>query len=86
MCRPGSINTSDALTHALTLCCSLFGWASSYITYAVGAAAQRLYDNDNGTLDAYGLFWSRVAARFTNTPGVLGACVCACWKGEGGDA
>ena len=37
-----------------------FGWASCYLTYSIGAASQRLYDNDNGVLDAFGQFWIKV--------------------------
>lgn len=52
--------------------CRLFGWASNYLTYSISAAAQRMYDNDNGTLDHYAAFWSRVATAFQNTSGILG--------------
>lgn len=38
-----------------------FGWASSYLTYALGNAVQRLYDNEDGILDLYGRFWATVA-------------------------
>ena len=49
-----------------------FGWATSYISYAIGAAAQRLYDNDGGILQRYGEFWAMMAQRFKDNPGVLG--------------
>ena len=37
----------------------------------MGAVWQRLYDNDEGFLDAYGRFWRRVAARFKAQPPVI---------------
>lgn len=49
-----------------------FGWASTYATYAVGAAAQRLYDNDDDILTAFGKYWQRVAKRFMSNPAVVG--------------
>ena len=50
----------------------IFGWATSYITYATGAAAQRMYDNDQGILDRFGEFWRMIATRFRDNPTVLG--------------
>ena len=50
----------------------LFGWASCYVTYAVGAAAQRLYDNDKGILDRFGEFWKLIASKVKDYPNVLG--------------
>lgn len=54
---------------------SAFGWASSYITYALGNAAQRLYDNDQGILGRFANFWVRYVecaetgcSRLSNTP------------------
>ena len=49
-----------------------FGWATTYITYGVGAAAQRLYDNDQGILTRYQEFWAMMAKRFRANPAVLG--------------
>ena len=49
-----------------------FGWATSYISYSIGAAAQRLYDNDQGILQRYADFWVMMAKRFKDNPGVLG--------------
>ena len=49
-----------------------FGWASTYATYSVGAAAQRLYDNDQGILDRFSDFWVLMAKRFKDNPAVLG--------------
>ena len=43
----------------------------------MGAASQRLYDNDNGILDDYGQFWAKVATQFSNTSAILGYEVCA---------
>jgi len=48
------------------------GWATCYITYAIGAAAQRLYDNDQGILDRFGTFWQMMASRVMSYPNVLG--------------
>ncbi|ETO20099.1 hypothetical protein RFI_17119 [Reticulomyxa filosa] len=49
------------------------GWASSYETYAIGAAAQRMYDNRDNIRDKFASnFWQRVAKRFKNNPGILG--------------
>lgn len=50
----------------------LFGWPSCYVTYAVGAAAQRLYNNDEGILDRFGEFWKLIASRVRDYPNVLG--------------
>lgn len=49
----------------------VFGWATSYLTYATGAASQRLYDNEDGLLDRYGDFWQTVARMFQNYSSVL---------------
>jgi len=49
------------------------GWASSYNTYALSNAAQRLYDNKDDILTKFAVnFWLRVAQRFANNSGVLG--------------
>ena len=50
----------------------LFGWATGYVTYATGAAAQRLYDNDGGILDRFGKFWQLIASKLKEFPNVLG--------------
>jgi endoglycosylceramidase len=50
----------------------VFGWASCYFTYSIGAAAQRLYDNDRGILDRFGEFWQLIASRVKYLPNVLG--------------
>ena len=50
----------------------VFGWASCYMTYSIGAAAQRLYDNDAGILDRFGKFWKLIASRVKHLPNVLG--------------
>ena len=50
----------------------VFGWASCYPTYAIGAAAQRLYDNSDGILDRFGEFWRLIAGRLKAYPNVLG--------------
>ena len=58
-------NCADVHTH-------IFGWASCYVTYSIGAAAQRLYDNDEGILDRFGEFWKLIAGRVKHLPNVLG--------------
>ena len=50
----------------------IFGWASCYPTYSIGAAAQRLYDNDKGILDRFGEFWKLVASRVKDYHNILG--------------
>ncbi len=50
----------------------VFGWATCYVTYAIGAAAQRLYENDQGILDRFGMFWQLIASRVSKFPNVLG--------------
>lgn len=64
--RWGPIDNCGAVSGAA------FGWASTYISYAVGSAAQRLYDNDQGILERYQDFWQLMAQRFKDNPGVLG--------------
>mmetsp|Transcript_63829 Transcript_63829/g.118646 ORF Transcript_63829/g.118646 Transcript_63829/m.118646 type:complete len:519 (-) Transcript_63829:84-1640(-) len=48
------------------------GWAGVYMTRALSNAAQQLYDNVAGRLDAFAVFWQRVARRFKNNPHILG--------------
>ena len=50
----------------------IFGWPSCYVTYAIGAAAQRLYNNDRGVLDRFGQFWRLIASKVKDYPNVLG--------------
>ena len=50
----------------------VLGWSSCYITYSIGAAAQRLYDNDKGILDRFGEFWKLIAGRVQQFQNVLG--------------
>ena len=50
----------------------VFEWASCYFTYSIGAAAQRLYDNNRGILDRFGKFWKLIASRVKQFPNVLG--------------
>ena len=50
----------------------IFKWASCYITYSIGAAAQRLYDNEEGLLEHFGEFWKLIASRVKHLPNVLG--------------
>ena len=50
----------------------LFGWSSCYVTYTVSAAAQRLYNNNQGILDQFGEFWRLIASKLRDYPNVLG--------------
>ena len=50
----------------------LFGWSTCYVTYSIGAAAQRLYDNDQGILDKFGRFWQMIASKVRDYPNLLG--------------
>ncbi len=50
----------------------IFGWASCYVTYSIGAAAQELYDNTNGILDRFGKFWAIVVEKVHHYPNVIG--------------
>ena len=47
------------------------GSAVSLYTYYLGKAFQNLYDNVNGSLDAYGNFWKKVAKKFANNKYIL---------------
>lgn len=42
------------------------------MTYAISAASQRMYNNDDGILDRFGDFWSKVATAFQNVSYMLG--------------
>eukprot|EP00742_Colponemidia_sp_Colp-10_P015170 GILJ01017296.1.p1 GENE.GILJ01017296.1~~GILJ01017296.1.p1 ORF type:complete len:545 (+),score=64.48 GILJ01017296.1:241-1635(+) len=44
----------------------------SYPTFAMGAAVQRLYDNEDGILDNFAIFWQLFADRFKTSAAVLG--------------
>lgn len=46
------------------------GWGET--TFAVSYAWQGLYDNWNGTADAFAAFWARVATRFRDRPEIVG--------------
>ena len=50
----------------------VFRWASCYFTYALGSAAQELYNNDRGLLDQFGKFWALIAEKISHYPNVLG--------------
>ena len=54
------------------LSASAIGWASSYMTEALGAASQRLYDDDGGIMQRFGDFWERAATLLRDLPGLLG--------------
>ncbi len=50
----------------------ILGWSSCYVTYALGAAAQNLYDNEKGILDRFGDFWKMIASKVMKYPNVIG--------------
>jgi len=52
--------------------CLQKSFAEYYLTEAVGAAFQALYDNTNGIRDQFSKFWGKIAESFRDTPGVLG--------------
>ncbi|KAJ1556575.1 hypothetical protein HK405_002490, partial [Cladochytrium tenue] len=52
--------------------CARLPWSSYQLTYAAANAYQNLYDNVNGTRDAFAAFWAEVASRFRGRPNVLG--------------
>jgi endoglycosylceramidase len=47
-------------------------WSMCYPTYALGAASQRLYSNEDGLADKMGLMWQQVAGAFKGHPAVIG--------------
>ena len=65
-------NPSGKIANCQDVFGGLFGWATGYVTYATGAAAQRLYDNDDGLLDRFGKFWQLIASELKQFPNVLG--------------
>jgi len=52
--------------------CLQKSFAEYYMTEAVGAAFQALFDNKNGIRDQFSMFWGKIAESFKDTPGVLG--------------
>jgi len=52
--------------------CLQKSFAEYYMTEAVSAAFQALFDNKNGIRDQFSKFWGKVAESFRDTPGVLG--------------
>lgn len=50
----------------------VFGWSSCYLTCAIGAASQRLYDNDKGILDRFGVLWKLIASNMQKFSNVIG--------------
>ncbi len=65
-------NNDTQLTNCDEVNQKIFGWSSCYVTYGVGAAAQRLYDNDEGILDRFGEFWKLIVSKVKDYPNVLG--------------
>lgn len=65
-------NSKGKITNCQDVGKHIFGWATCYITYAIGAAAQRLYDNDQDILNRFGLFWQLIADNVSKFPNVLG--------------
>lgn len=52
--------------------CSFAAWAMCYTTFALGAAAQRFYDNVNSSADLFANAWAQVARVFEGHPAVIG--------------
>jgi len=52
--------------------CLQKSFAEYYMTEAVGAAFQALFDNKNGIRDQFSKFWGKIAETFRDHPGVLG--------------
>ncbi|KAJ3104943.1 hypothetical protein HDU97_008691 [Phlyctochytrium planicorne] len=52
--------------------CDKLAWSTYHLTYAAANAYQNLYDNINGTRDAFAAYWKRVAQEFSEWPNVLG--------------
>ena len=50
----------------------IFGWASCYVTYSIGSAAQELYNNENGILDRFGKFWALIVGKVRHYENVIG--------------
>ena len=65
-------NNNNEITDCSKVNVAILGGGSCYPTYAVGAAAQRLYDNDKGILDRFGDMWKLIAGKVKDFPNVLG--------------
>jgi len=52
--------------------CAQHDWSTYYMSSAVGAAFQSLYDNYNGVRDQYAEMWREVASKFVGGSRVLG--------------
>lgn len=65
-------NDQGHITNCVDVGKFVFGWASCYATYAVGSAAQQLYDNKENRLDKFGKFWALIASKVGHYPNVLG--------------
>ena len=65
-------NSHGDITNCRDVGKHIFGWASCYPTYAIGAAAQRLYNNSDRILDRFGEFWRLIASHVKDYPNILG--------------
>ncbi|KAF9164392.1 hypothetical protein DFQ26_001484 [Actinomortierella ambigua] len=52
--------------------CNSIDWSLSYLTYAVGNAFGRLYNNHDGLSDSWANYWKKLAQTFVGMPGVQG--------------
>ncbi|KAG0226808.1 hypothetical protein BGW42_003347 [Actinomortierella wolfii] len=52
--------------------CNSIDWSLSYLTYAVGNAFGRLYNNYDGLGDSWANYWKKLAETFVDMPGVQG--------------
>ena len=60
------------ISNCVELSTGPMGWATCYPTFALSAAVQRLYDNNDGVQDALANMWKHVALAFAGHPGVIG--------------
>ncbi|KAF9175811.1 hypothetical protein BGX21_003935 [Mortierella sp. AD011] len=52
--------------------CNSIDWATSYLSYAVGNAFGRLYNNYDNLGDSWAAYWNKVASSYGSLPGVMG--------------
>jgi len=53
--------------------CAKYSWAEYQVTVAGSRGYQALYDNANGTAEAFAQFWSAVGKTFRNASHIIGA-------------
>ncbi|EGD73572.1 hypothetical protein PTSG_12288 [Salpingoeca rosetta] len=68
--KPYNVNSTTGLPSAQD--CGKHDWPDYYFASAVGAAVQRMYDNQDGLLDAFCSFWALVASTFKSYTNILG--------------